>query len=50
VDKFIGDAVMAPFGIPEPRPDAAADAVRAALEMRDAPATLNVVKPGPGRQ
>jgi adenylate cyclase len=42
VDKFIGDAVMALFGIPEARPDAAADAVRAALEMRDSLATLNM--------
>ncbi len=42
VDKFIGDAVMALFGIPESRPEAAADAVRAALEMRDVLATLNM--------
>jgi class 3 adenylate cyclase len=41
VDKFIGDAVMALFGVPEPRPDAAADAVRAALAMRDALAAIN---------
>jgi class 3 adenylate cyclase len=36
VDKFIGDAVMALFGVPDPRPEAPADAVRAALAMRDA--------------
>jgi class 3 adenylate cyclase len=42
VDKFIGDGVMALFGVPEPREDAAADAVRAALAMRDALAALNL--------
>ncbi len=41
VDKFIGDAVMALFGVPEPRETMAADAVRAALEMRDAMDTMN---------
>ena len=42
VDKFIGDAVMALFGVPEPRESMAADAVRAALEMRDAMDTMNM--------
>src|SRR5262249_20766487 len=42
VDKFIGDAVMVVFGIPEPRDLMAADAVRAALEMRDAMDTINM--------
>jgi class 3 adenylate cyclase/tetratricopeptide (TPR) repeat protein len=42
VDMFIGDAVMALFGVPEPRVDAAADAVRAALVMRDTLAAMNL--------
>jgi class 3 adenylate cyclase/tetratricopeptide (TPR) repeat protein len=41
VEKFIGDAVMAVFGIPILHEDDALRAVRAAVQIRDAVATLN---------
>ena len=41
VEKFIGDAVMAVFGIPTLHEDDALRAVRAAMELRDAIAPLD---------
>jgi class 3 adenylate cyclase/tetratricopeptide (TPR) repeat protein len=41
VEKFIGDAVMAAFGIPVAHEDDALRAVRAAAELREALARLN---------
>lgn len=41
VDKFIGDAIMAVFGAPVPRPEDPLNAVKAALEMRERLALVN---------
>ncbi len=45
VEKFVGDAVMAVFGAPTAHGDDPERAVRAALAVRDAVATLNTEQP-----
>jgi class 3 adenylate cyclase/tetratricopeptide (TPR) repeat protein len=42
VEKFIGDAVMAVFGVPTLHEDDALRALRAAVDLRDSLASLNV--------
>lgn len=48
VDKYIGDAIMAVFGIPRERPDDALRAIRAAARMRAALARHNEARAARG--
>jgi len=50
LDKFMGDAIMAFFGNPEPQPDHARRAVLMALEMQEAVARLNQKWTAAGRR
>ncbi len=49
IDKFIGDGIMVTFGTPEPAAADAERAVRAALAMNRALATLNAERAGAGQ-
>jgi len=48
VDNFIGDAMMAVFGVPVAKPDDAARAVACAVEMQNAMAAVNTEIEGRG--
>jgi class 3 adenylate cyclase len=50
IGKFIGDAVMAIYGAPDPRGDHAQAAVATALEMREALAQLNLRRKARGEE
>jgi adenylate cyclase len=49
IDKFIGDAILAVFGSPEPDPDQHAHAVRAAIAMQKSLAEVNAVRKARGQ-
>ena len=47
VEKFVGDAVVGTFGIPEAHEDDGLRAIRAALEMRDAATRIGAIEARP---
>ena len=49
IDKFIGDSIMAFWGVPEAQPDHAMRASRAALAIRETVAAENAERRGGGR-
>ncbi len=49
IDKFIGDAILAVFGSPEPDPDHHANAVRAAIAMQTALKEVNMARMARGQ-
>jgi len=48
VDNFIGDAIMAVFGVPVAKPDDAARAIACAVEMQNSMASVNAEVEGRG--
>ena len=50
LDKFVGDAVMALWGVPLSRPDAPAKALRAALEMMERVSDMNALRQIAGKE
>ncbi len=48
VDKYIGDAIMALWGVPEESPDDASHAVRCCLEIREELARFNALRAARG--
>nr|KAJ3420326.1 hypothetical protein HK105_005811 [Polyrhizophydium stewartii] len=50
LDKFIGDAVMAVFGVPFASPEDAVHACNAALRMRESLAVFNRIRAAAGKQ
>ena len=49
IDKFVGDAILAVFGSPEPDPQQHEKAVRTAMAMQDAMAQLNEARKARGQ-